>query len=44
MTSGTMIFGIGIGMLIAALLLGLIFLITLPGSKKKIQEKMNEKY
>ena len=44
MTPGTMIFGIGIGMLTAALLLGLIFLITLPKSKKKIQEKMNEKY
>ena len=44
MTTGTIVFGVGIGLLIISLLSGIILIATYAGSKKKIQERMREKY
>lgn len=44
MTAGTLVFYAGIAVLAAAVLLSIILIITGPGSKRKIRERMKEKY
>ena len=44
MTTGTLVFTLGIGLLIISLLSGGVLAVTYNGSRKKIQERMGEKY
>ncbi len=44
MTTGTLVFTLGIGLLIISLLSGVVLAVTYNGSRKKIQERMREKY
>ncbi len=44
MTQGMMLFAAGIGMLALAVLLSLVFAFTAKGEKKKIDDRMKERY